>query len=105
MLKNKNIINFAIKKARTSACKFKISAIGFNAKGEIIGSSTNIMRFVRKGGGLHAEAKLIMRYRNNLDTILICRVNKTGEILPIEPCGNCLKLAEKYGIKIISVLT
>ncbi|MFW5804284.1 MAG: hypothetical protein ACOCWG_03525 [bacterium] len=98
-----HIKKLAIKKAKQSFCRYKISAIGFNAKGEILGRATNIVRFVKKGGGIHAEIKLIRQYKNNLKTILICRVNNTGELLPIEPCENCLKVANKYNIKIISI--
>jgi cytidine deaminase len=97
------IINRAIKKANQSVCKFKVSAIGFNNKGEMIGSITNAPRFSRYGGGLHAEALLIKRYGKKLKTILICRVNSNGKLLPIDPCLNCQKLAIKFGIKIMSV--
>jgi len=97
------VINRAIKKANKSICKFKISAIGFNNKGEVIGSYTNKPRFSRYGGGIHAEAALIKRYGKKLKTILICRVNGNSGLLPISPCDNCQKLAKKFNIKIVSV--
>lgn len=98
-----SIIERAIKKANKSICKFKISAVGFNHKGEMIGSITNTPRFSRYGGGIHAEAALIKRYRGHLKTILICRVNTNGGLLPIDPCDKCQKLADKFNIKITSV--
>jgi len=100
-----NIIDKAIRRASKSICRYKVSAIGLNKKGEIIGSSVNTVRFNKLNGGIHAEASLIGRYGSQLKTIIICRVNKTGGILPIEPCDNCQKLANKFGIKIISVMS
>jgi len=99
-----NIIDKAIRRASKSICRYKVSAIGLNKKGEIIGSSVNTIRFNRLNGGIHAEASLIGRYGSQLKTIIICRVNKTGGVLPIEPCDNCQKLANKFGIKIVSCL-
>lgn len=98
------ITTLAIKKAVKSVCKYKISAIGFNHKGEIIGSVVNQPRFSKPNGGWHAEALLIGRYGSNLKTIIICRVNKNGGLCPISPCKNCQKLADKYGIKITSIM-
>jgi hypothetical protein len=100
---NHNVIEQAKRKAGTSSCRFKISATGFDKRGNVIGCATNKPRFVRKGGGIHAEAALIRRYGKRLRTILICRVNRAGDMLPIDPCKNCSELAEKFEIKIISL--
>ena len=89
-----------IKKAKKSHCRFKVAAIGVNGKGEVIGIKFNRYRFTRKGGGIHAEQDLIHRYGNKLKKIYICRVNKHGKQLPIEPCLSCLKIANKMRIKI-----
>lgn len=97
------IIRRAIKKASQSICKHSVSAMGFDKKGRFLGSDFNRPRFSRLHGGLHAERNLMSQYGSNLKTIIICRVNNTGEILPIDPCANCLKIAKKLGIKITSV--
>jgi cytidine deaminase len=93
----------AIKKAQQSLCRYRISALGLNRKGEIIGSSINKTRFDHKGGGLHAESNLISKYGNQLKTIIICRVGLSGNILPIHPCVNCSSLADKFDIKIKTI--
>lgn len=97
------ITDIAIKKASKSVCRYKVSAIGLNKKGDIVGNVSNMPRFAKFNGGLHAEASLIGRYGSKIKTIIICRVNKTGGLLPIKPCDNCQKLADKFGIKIISI--
>ncbi|MFW6272679.1 MAG: hypothetical protein ACOC2U_02730 [bacterium] len=104
-MKNPILIKKAVKKAITSDCRFKVSALGFNAKGDFIGSKTNIRRFECKGGGLHAEINLIHEYGAKVRTIVICRVSKSGNLLPIDPCPNCQKVADKLGIKILSIGT
>lgn len=92
------------KKAQETPCRFKISAFGFNYKGELVAKATNQSRFIRHGGGLHAEAKIMQSAkRKGIKTIIICRIGRQGNLLPIEPCDNCKKLAEKLNIKIISV--
>lgn len=102
-MKKEDIIKKAISKAKQSKCDFKISAIGFNKKGELIGSSFNVSRIPKKGGGIHAEMKLMARYREHLKTILICRTNQSGDLLPIDPCDACARKAQELGIKIISI--
>ena len=90
----------AIKKANKSVCRFKISAIGINRKGEVIYTSHNKPRFVRKAGGVHAEEEVIKKAGPSLYAIYIIRVNKQGGLLPIDPCPKCKELAKKYGVKI-----
>jgi len=99
-------------KAAHSPCTYKVSAIAFDAKGNILGHSTNSHSYNwnvldhgegRGGTGVHAERKLISRYRSNIKTILICRVGRSGKLRPIDPCPACKKAAKKYGIKIISI--
>jgi hypothetical protein len=43
------------------------------------------------------------RYGTNIKTIIIMRIGNAGDILPIDPCPKCAKLAAKYGITIIPV--
>lgn len=99
----KHLTKQAIKKALQSSCRYKVSAIGFDKKGNVIGTAVNTSRFNRYGGGIHAEQKLMFKYGNRLKTILICRVGNSGEIRKIDPCDKCQKAADKLGIKIISI--
>lgn len=107
------IINRLKKKASKSQCTYRVSAVAFDAKGNILGQAVNkhsqwdvIEKYNgegRAGTAKHAERCLIHQYGQNIKTILICRVGRTGKLRPIDPCPACKKAAEKYGIKIISV--
>lgn len=101
-------------KATHSPCTYKISAIAFDAKGDILGHVTNSHSrnwdvldkesIGRAGTAEHAERRLIQRYRQLIKTIIICRVGRSGRIRPIDPCPACQKVAAKYGIKIVSMM-
>lgn len=93
----------AKKKALQSICRYKISAIGMNKRGEIIYSATNKPRFDRKGGGIHAEMEVMLKAGPSLKNIVICRVNNAGELLPIDPCDMCLEKASELGVRIVSI--
>lgn len=93
-----------IKKAIQSDCGFKVSAIGLNRKGDVIYIASNGVRFKRKHGGIHAEMKVMLKAGPGLHSIIICRTNRTGgNLLPIDPCKNCQKMADKLGVKIYSL--
>jgi cytidine deaminase len=92
-----------VAKAKQSKCRYKVGAIAFDEKGDILGSSCNKQFLSKIGGSIHAEMVLIRRYKTLVKTIIICRTNKTGNFCPIKPCRNCSKVAEKMGIKIISI--
>ena len=97
-------VEIARKKAGQSICRTKISAIGFNADGSIVAKTMNKPRFSRPGGGLHAEMELMkMAKRKGITSILICRVNRSGGLLPVDPCEMCAQKAEELGIKIYTV--
>lgn len=102
-----------LEKAAHSSCTYKISAVAFDAKGDVLGHATNshsrnwnvVSKYGRGRAGTaqHAERVLLGRYRDLVKTIIICRIGRTGKILPIDPCPVCVKVAAKYGAKIISV--
>ena len=58
-----------------------------------------------KGGGYHAEERLMSRYKSRLKNIVICRTNNSGDLLPIEPCKKCKSMADKLGVKITVIET
>ena len=114
MKKRDNAIRALLKeKAANSPCTFKISAIAFDSKGDVLGHASNShsenwnvlekSAAGRPGTGVHAERVLMRRYRNLVKTIVICRVGHGGDLRPIDPCPMCQKVAKKYGVKIISV--
>jgi hypothetical protein len=104
---NQNVIDRLTKKATQTKTCYRISAMAFNKKGEFLGAATNSFqtdgRRPGKGCGIHAERRLISRYKYNIRTIIICRIGWSGDILAIDACKTCQKIADKMGIKIISV--
>lgn len=99
-------------RARKSDCTYKVSAMAFDKKGNLIGHAVNRHSQWdvltkdgegRPGTAEHAERRLISAFGKKVRTILIARVGHSGILRPIDPCPACSKLARKYGIKIISV--
>lgn len=93
-----------IKKATQSKSKFRISAFGFNGRGECVAKACNQLRFSRKGGGIHAEMAIMQQAnKKGIKSIFICRIGKGNDLLPIEPCSVCQTKADELGIKITTV--
>jgi hypothetical protein len=94
----------AIRKASSSICRFKISAMAFDKRGKLLGTSFNRPRFSKKGGSIHAEMELMAQYGTNIKTIIICRTDGKEGLLPIDPCVICKAKADELGIKIKSIM-
>ncbi|RLD68821.1 MAG: hypothetical protein DRI98_11355 [Bacteroidetes bacterium] len=102
----KNYIEKLVRKASQSNCQSRIAAIGFNKKGDCVAIGYNKKRFLRKGGGVHAEIEIFkVARKRGVVKILICRIGKGKELRPIEPCSNCKKIALKLNIKIETILS
>lgn len=106
------LIKHLTKKALKSHCTYKVSAVAFDNKGNVLGSIANKHskwdvlekeHAGRAGTAEHPERMLIARYGKNVKTLVICRVGRAGELRPIDPCPACAKVAKKYGVKILSV--
>lgn len=100
---NDKILNYAIKKgiSLNSDLSYRVIAIGFTEKGELLGAKTNSFGIAtRHGAGRHAERELIKRYKENIAKIVLLRVGRTGNLLPIKPCETCQKVIDKLGIKV-----
>ena len=103
---NVNYITRMRNKAKFSRGKYRVIAIAFTKNGNFLGISMNSFRnglSNRKGSGDHAETKLMRKFGKRIDKIYIMRFGARLSPLPIEPCQNCSKVADKYGIKIISL--
>lgn len=106
------LVDLLKQKATHSDCAYKVSAVCFDRKGNMLGHVTNkhsawdVVKKTgsgRAGTAKHAERLLISRYGKNIKTIIIARVGQSGELLCIDSCPVCQKIAKKYGIKIISI--
>ena len=101
-----NYIERMRNKAKLSRGKYRVVAIAFTNRGNFLGISMNGFRMGlsnRKGSGDHAETKLMRKFGKRISKIYIMRFGNELAPLPIHPCANCAKVAEKYGIKIISL--
>lgn len=97
------ITSLAVTKARQSKCRYKVSAVGIDRLGNVVGYVMNQQRMNWQGGGLHAEVHLIRKYGKKIKSIFICRVNKKGDLLSIKPCKACEHLMNKLNIRWYSV--
>jgi cytidine deaminase len=93
----------AKKKAEQGTLNYRVSAVGLNRKGEVIGSACNTPRFFKYGGGNHAEMNLLEKCKSKPHTIILCRIGNGGDVLPIKPCERCQKILDKYNIKVKTV--
>jgi tRNA(Arg) A34 adenosine deaminase TadA len=93
------ILERALKKAAQSRCRYKVAAIGFNRKGEVVGITYNQPRFKNSGGSVHAEINLLRRFGPYLKQVMVVRVGQSGLLRPIDPCPNCRDALK--GIKIV----
>ena len=101
--KMNDVKTIAIKKASKSICRYNIVAMGFNKKDEMIIRKTNLPRYPWIRGGIHAEMRCLKESPPSLKYLIIARVNKKGEFLPIDPCSMCLKKANELGVKIYTI--
>lgn len=101
-------------KASHSPCTYRISGIAFGKKGDILGHCTNSharnwnilekQSIGRAGTAQHCERRLMSQYGQLIKTIVICRIGRSGQIRPIDPCPACQRVAKKLGIKIVSLM-
>lgn len=79
--------------------RYMICAVGIDHRSRIISIATNLPYLPLQGR--HAEERVLHSTpKHILSRILLLRVNKRGESLPIDPCARCERLARKRGVKI-----
>lgn len=93
--------------ARRSPCNYRVAAAGVDYRGRIISIVSNKHRSTPFSDSLtrgwHAEERLLHSSPKSLRKIIILRIGHSGNLLPIDPCKHCLKLAKKYGVAIESI--
>ena len=97
------------KKAALSPSQYRVSCVALDSSGDILGFTTNKFRKDNVepfyGSGLHAEALACAKFGPmDLKTLIIMRVGNAGDLLPIDPCPQCQKMAAKMGVKIFSAM-
>ena len=101
---NDDLVDFAFRRSKKTICKFKVCAICYDRRGNLLGISYNIPRFNRHGGGIHAEMKALQKWGTSIHRITLLRFGKSGDLLPIDPCINCAKVLNKLKIKVVTLV-
>lgn len=99
--------------ASLSDGKFRHAAFCLDYRGRIISSATNTYkthpqqaRYAELAGrpkkiSLHAEMSALIKATEDVETLLVCRVNKRGELRNSKPCPICSLAIEKSNIKTV----
>lgn len=95
----RHILPRLIKAALRSTCRYRVAAVAFDHKDRIIGITVNTPRLSSRGW--HAEELTIFSMPRSLRRIEIVRVGVRGDLLAIDPCAHCQKIASRRGIEIV----
>jgi len=98
-----NVIKEAVQQSQKTKYKYKLGAVIFN-RHKIISGGYNRVHSINgiKQLGVCAESLAIKKAPAKLlknTTILVCRVNKSGNLGMAKPCSKCKKAIAKAGIK------
>ena len=96
----RRLVEKGLKRKRQRYSMQVVTAIAVSKKGNILGSTCNSPSDVPGMRQKHAEGILMARFGKAINKILILRVGRKGNLLPIEPCEQCSKLALRLGITI-----
>jgi tRNA(Arg) A34 adenosine deaminase TadA len=112
-----NIYDFAIETAKTSPSKKQVGAILLN-KNKVVTAATNLetkshpiqAKFAERVGlkekiYLHAEIAALVKCKEEVDTIIVARVNPQGKIRMSKPCPICQLALNEAGISKIHYTT
>ena len=80
-----------------------VAAIAYTRKGNVLGTALSAPSNIPGIRQKHAEGILMGRFGRASHKIIIIRIDRAGNLLPIEPCSACKKLAERLGIIIEEV--
>lgn len=81
--------------------RYRVIAAGIDNRDRIISLHTNQPYLPSQGR--HAEERVIFSSPRSLARIILLRVAKNGELLPIDPCERCKRLADKRKVVIESI--
>lgn len=93
--------------AKDSEGKFRHAALCLDSKGRVLSAATNSYKthpiqaeYARRSGkakkvSLHAEIASLVKAKGDVDTLIVARVNRAGELRNSKPCRICqLALSE-----------
>jgi len=94
-------IDKVIDYAKHSEAKFRHAAICLDKRGQIVSHATNSRKthplqaeYAKRTGkeqkvSLHAEIAALIRARDDIETVVVARINKRGELRNSRPCAIC----------------
>ena len=104
-------IDKVIDYAKHSPAKFRHAAICLDGKGRIVSYATNSRKthplqaeYARRTGkeqkvSLHAEIAALIKAREDIETVVVARINKRGELRNSRPCPICKLALEEAGVE------
>lgn len=103
-MKTKHLLKRMHKKSLQSKAKCHVVGVGISKRGNVLGIEMSSPVGSRHAPLGHAEWRLMCKYGKALDTIYISRFSKAGNnSCKISACSMCKGLADRLGIKIISL--
>jgi deoxycytidylate deaminase len=99
----KTVIQEAIRQSQKTKYVFRLGAVVFD-RHRILGAGYNRV-FSRGGSDNQGDCAEVLAIKKTPSkhlggsTILVCRVNNSGSFGMAKPCGRCMKLIAKSGIK------
>jgi len=103
-------IDKVVDAAKHSESKFRHAAICLNSSGHIVATATNSRKthpqqaeYAKRVGrpqkvSLHAELAALIKAREDVETVVVCRLNKRGELRLSKPCPVCRLALDEAGV-------
>ena len=103
-------IDKVIDYAKHSEAKFRHAAICLDKRGQIVSHATNSRKthpmqaeYAKRTGkeqkvSLHAEIAALIRARDDIETVVVARINKRGELRNSRPCPICRLALEEASV-------
>jgi len=104
-------IDKVIDYAKASEAKFRHAAICLDSRGHIVSHATNSRKthplqaeYAKRTGkeqkvSLHAEIAALIRARDDIETVVVARINKRGELRNSRPCPICRLALEEAAVR------
>jgi len=104
-------IDKVIDYAKSSPAKFRHAAICLDSRGRIVSHATNSRKthpmqaeYAKRTGkeqkvSLHAEIAALIRAREDIETVVVARINKRGELRNSRPCPICKLALEEADVQ------